>query len=130
MLTIEERLKRIEDELGITERDNRKFLIKDVTFMCIQYGMTNHKAKGFAYNMVMQGYSKNELEELLIARGAAKRQPTWIKRIDDGEVFLLNEDKVTYSSKNTVMYTPYKYKLVQFPSSEFHYFYGEYNVRV
>jgi len=70
---LERRIKRIEDELGITDLDGRKKLIKDVTMLCIQYGFKNHDAKPFAWKMVNDGYTYQQLEELLIARGAVKR---------------------------------------------------------
>jgi hypothetical protein len=69
-LTLEERIKRIEDELGITEREDRKKLLNDVRELCINYQFTKRKAKEFAWTMVNEGYTYQQLEQLLIDRGA------------------------------------------------------------
>lgn len=71
---LERRIKRIEDELGITEREDRKKLIKDVTMLCINYGMTNHKARQFAWNRVDNGYTLADCEKSLIVRGAMNKE--------------------------------------------------------
>lgn len=44
-MTLEERIKRIEDHLGLTERDKRKASLAAEKQMCMSYGMTASKAK-------------------------------------------------------------------------------------
>lgn len=74
-MTLEERIKRIEDRLGITEEDTRKDKLSSIKKLAIEYGMSNAKAKGFAWEW-NRVYGDNvdirEVEEYLITRGAVR----------------------------------------------------------
>lgn len=52
MLSLEQRIKRIEDELWFTEADERKSNIEKSRSICVEYGFTNGAAKKFAWHMV------------------------------------------------------------------------------
>jgi hypothetical protein len=73
MLSLEQRIKRIEDELGFTEQDERKRNIKDARSICEAYGFAKKSAKEFAWHMINEnGLTASQVEELLIARGGKK----------------------------------------------------------
>lgn len=71
-LTLEERIKRIEDELGLTEIDNRKHKRDKLVAVYKSYGYTNILAKAFAHSNLKDGISAEEAEKKLIKRGAVK----------------------------------------------------------
>jgi hypothetical protein len=73
MLSLEQRIKRIEDELGFTEADKRKADIEKARSICVEYGFTKNAAKKFAWHMLHEnGLTSSQVEELLIARGGKK----------------------------------------------------------
>jgi len=72
-LTIEERLKRIEDELGITERENKKEKYAELVDLYVSYGFSKSLAKGYAHNNMQDGTDAQAAEKKLVLRGATKQ---------------------------------------------------------
>lgn len=64
-MTIEERIKRIEDVLGLTEKDSRVELTAIMLDLCDMYGVDKVKARGLAFQYVNEGKSLSQLEERL-----------------------------------------------------------------
>ena len=68
-MTLEERIKRIEDRLGITEEDNLKKLMSDAIAVCVAYGMSKRDARLFARAKVYDEYSLDDIRDSLSRRG-------------------------------------------------------------
>jgi len=71
-LSIEERLKRIEDELGLTALDNKKRTRDALIKVYRDYGFTSALAKSYAHSNLNDGITPEEAEKKLLKRGAVK----------------------------------------------------------
>jgi len=71
-LTVEQRLKRIEDQLGLTELDERKRKRDSLVSLYRAYGFSNVLAKSYGNASLKDGRTVEEVETSLIKRGAIK----------------------------------------------------------
>lgn len=71
-LTLEERIKRIEDELGLTERDEQKLTRDKLVAVYRSFGYTNILAKAHAHTNLNDGVSPEEAERKLLNRGRVR----------------------------------------------------------
>ena len=64
------RLKALEDEVGITERNEKRETLKQLKDLYIRYGFTGARAKGCAWRDFQCGNRIEDVEGHLIRRGA------------------------------------------------------------
>jgi hypothetical protein len=73
-MSIEDRIKRLEDELGITDRDAKQQYRRDLINLHVTYGFSKSESKLRAYHWDQAGASINEVEAILIRRRATKQE--------------------------------------------------------
>lgn len=79
MLSVEEqlaevlvRLKKVEDQLGVTEANESRKLREDIIQVCLDYQLPYSRAKRLGREFFNDGFTPVEVEGILVKRGATK----------------------------------------------------------
>lgn len=104
-MNLEDRIKRIEDELGITSRDADRALYYSFVEIYKAYGFNKTDAKRFAYHNMQTHRTAKAVECSLIRRGAVKVKPRYVKRVDDSVLFILRDNGLYSITSDSNQYT-------------------------
>lgn len=66
------RLKKVEDQLGVTEANESRQLREDIIQVCLDYQLPYSRAKRLGREFFNDGFTPAEVEMILVKRGATK----------------------------------------------------------